>query len=326
MSVAQTGFRSKLMALMMTQSSSGVQKEAGEAHGAATPPPGGAGPKRLPPWLRMQLPTTDSYGQTRTLLGALKLHTVCESAKCPNQWECWSKGTATFMIAGDRCTRACGFCAVNTAKPLPLDENEPRRVAEAVRQMKLRHVVITGVARDDLADGGAGHFQRTIEAVRELSPRVVIEVLVPDFNDKDASIEAVLSAKPQVYNHNLETVRRLTPVVRSRATYDRSLSVLRKAKLKGTAYTKSGLMLGLGESEEEVRQAMRDLRAVGCDALTLGQYLQPTKQNLPVIEFIHPDRFQACEAEARELGFIHVASGALVRSSYHAGDFAAPSQ
>jgi lipoic acid synthetase len=272
----------------------------------------------------MQLPSTDNYGQTRSLLGSLNLHTVCESAKCPNQWECWSKGTATFMIAGDRCTRACGFCAVSTAKPLPLEENEPQRVAEAVQRMKLRHVVITGVARDDLADGGAGHFQRTIEAVRSLCPRVVIEVLVPDFNDKDASIEAVLSAHPQVYNHNLETVRRLTPVVRSRATYDRSLNVLRKAKAKGggKVFTKSGLMLGLGETEEEVRQAMRDLRAVGCDALTLGQYLQPTKQNLPVIDFIHPDRFKAYEAEAREMGFIHVASGALVRSSYHAGDFA----
>jgi lipoic acid synthetase len=317
------------MALMMTHCSSNVQNEGAVAHGSPAPGAGGsgkneAGPKRLPPWLRMQLPSTDNYGQTRSLLGSLNLHTVCESAKCPNQWECWSKGTATFMIAGDRCTRACGFCAVSTAKPLPLEENEPQRVAEAVQRMKLRHVVITGVARDDLADGGAGHFQRTIEAVRSLCPRVVIEVLVPDFNDKDASIEAVLSAHPQVYNHNLETVRRLTPVVRSRATYDRSLNVLRKAKAKGggKVFTKSGLMLGLGETEEEVRQAMRDLRAVGCDALTLGQYLQPTKQNLPVIDFIHPDRFKAYEAEAREMGFIHVASGALVRSSYHAGDFA----
>ena len=305
------------MALMTTPCSSNIRNDTT----AAQPLPA---PKRLPSWLRMQLPSTDSYSQTRSLLGNLKLHTVCESAKCPNQWECWSKGTATFMIAGDRCTRACGFCAVNTAKPLPLDENEPRRVAEAVQRMNLRHVVITGVARDDLADGGAGHFRSTIEAIREVNPRVVIEVLVPDFNDKDASIETVLSANPQVYNHNIETVRRLTPVVRSRATYDRSLNVLRKAKSMGDGkiYTKSGLMLGLGEMEEEVRQAMRDLRAIGCDALTLGQYLQPTKQNLPVIEFIHPDRFKAYESEARDLGFIHVASGALVRSSYHAGDFA----
>jgi lipoic acid synthetase len=272
----------------------------------------------------MQLPSSDTYGQTRSLLGAMNLHTVCESAKCPNQWECWSKGTATFMIAGDRCTRACGFCAVSTAKPLPLDENEPRRVAEAVQRMHLRHVVVTGVARDDLADGGAGHFRRTIEAVKEINPRVVVEVLVPDFNDKDASIETVLEAGPQVYNHNVETVRRLTPIVRSRATYDRSLSVLRKAKIKGggKVYTKSGLMLGLGEAPEEVRQTLRDLRAVGCDALTLGQYLQPTKQNLPVVDYIHPDCFKAYEREALDLGFIHVASGALVRSSYHAGDFA----
>src|ERR1041384_7744043 len=201
---------------------------------------------RLPEWLRLKLPTTDTFAHTRALLDELKLHTVCESAKCPNHWECWSKGTATFMIAGDRCTRACGFCAVTTAKPLALEADEPLRVAQAPRRMNLKHVVITAVARDDLADGGAEHFRQTIEAVRALNPGIVVEVLTPDFNDREASLDLVLAARPDIFNHNLETVRRLTPQVRSRATYDRSLSVLQKAKSKGGAglYTKSGLMLG----------------------------------------------------------------------------------
>src|ERR1035438_10135444 len=185
---------------------------------------------RLPEWLRITLPTSDSFARTRGLLDELKLHTVCESAKCPNHWECWSKGTATFMIAGDRCTRACGFCAVSTAKPFPLEADEPLRVAEATRRMQLKHVVITAVARDDIADGGAEHFRQTIEEVRKLNPKTVIEVLVPDFQDSDQSIEMVLAANPHIFNHNLETVRRLTPEVRHRATYDRSLSVLKKVK------------------------------------------------------------------------------------------------
>src|ERR1043165_9728309 len=210
---------------------------------------------RLPEWLRLKLPTSDTFAHTRSLLDELKLHTVCESAKCPNHWECWRKGTATFMIAGDRCTRACRFCAVTTAKPLPLEADEPERVAEATRRMKLRHVVITAVARDDLPDGGAAHFRHTIEAVRSLNPGIVIEVLTPDFNDRDESIDTVLSGQPDIFNHNLETVRRLTPSVRHRATYDRSLSVLSKVKAKagrgGPIYTKSGLMLGLGEREGE---------------------------------------------------------------------------
>ena len=233
---------------------------------------------RLPEWLRMQLPTSDTFGRTRALLNELKLHTVCESAGCPNHWECWDKGTATFMIAGDRCTRACGFCAVTTAKPFALEADEPMRVAEATRRMRLRHVVITAVARDDLPDGGAEHFSRTIEAVRSLNPETVIEVLTPDFNDRDSSIGTVLAAGPHIFNHNLETVRRLTPSVRSRATYDRSLSVLHKVKSwRGDSiYTKSGLMLGLGETAEELFTAMADLRRAGCGILTLGQYLQPT--------------------------------------------------
>lgn len=281
---------------------------------------------RLPEWLRFNLPTSDSFGQTRSLLDELKLHTVCESAKCPNHWECWAKGTATFMIAGDRCTRACGFCAVSTAKPLALEADEPLRVAEATRRMKLRHVVITAVARDDLKDGGADHFAQTINKVRELNPQTVIEVLVPDFLDSDASIETVLAANPHIYNHNLETIRRLTPEVRHRATYGRSLSVLKKVKAKrgDTIYTKSGMMLGLGETETEVLQAMRDLRGSSCDILTLGQYLQPTLKHLPVKEFVTPEQFAKYKTVAEEMGFVHVASGPMVRSSYHADEFSAP--
>ena len=281
---------------------------------------------RLPAWLHTRLPTTDGFAHTRALLNELKLHTVCQSAQCPNHWECWSKGTATFMIGGDHCTRACRFCAVTTAKPLPLEADEPARVAEATRRLRLRHVVITAVARDDLADGGADHFRRTIEAVRALSPQTVIEVLTPDFNARDAAIETVLAAHPHIFNHNLETVRRLTPTVRSRATYDRSLSVLSKVKAKrgGTMYTKSGLMLGLGETEEELFTALTDLRDAGCDLLTLGQYLQPTLRHLPVVEFVTPEKFAAYGARAREIGFVHVASAPMVRSSYHADEFNLP--
>ncbi len=281
---------------------------------------------RLPEWLRIKLPTSDSFSRTRSLLDELKLHTVCESAKCPNHWECWSKGTATFMIAGDRCTRACGFCAVTTAKPLALEADEPARVAEATRRMRLRHVVITAVARDDLADGGAEHFRQTIEEVRQLNPGIVIEVLVPDFNDRDDAIEIVLAANPHIFNHNLETVRRLTPSVRSRATYDRSLSVLGKVKARrgNSMYTKSGLMLGLGETREELFSAMEDLRREGCDILTLGQYLQPTIKHLPVAEFVSPETFAEYGEHARRMGFVHVASGPMVRSSYHADEFQLP--
>jgi lipoic acid synthetase len=281
---------------------------------------------RLPGWLRTTLPTSASFGRTRALLDELKLHTVCESARCPNHWECWSKGTATFMIAGDRCTRACGFCAVTTAKPLPLEADEPARVAEAARRMGLKHVVVTAVARDDLRDGGADHFRRTIEAVRQLNPGIVIEVLTPDFNDRDESIDRVLAARPDIFNHNLETVRRLTPAVRSRATYERSLSVLAKVKQRAgvSVYTKSGLMLGLGETEQELFMALADLRAARCDILTLGQYLQPTLKHLPVVEFITPERFQQHGERARGMGFLHVASGPMVRSSYHAEEFTVP--
>ena len=277
---------------------------------------------RLPEWFRVQLPTAQAYFATRNLIEDLNLHTVCESARCPNHWECWSKGTATFMIAGERCTRACGFCAVDTRKPVALEVDEPARVAEATRRMQLKHVVITAVARDDLADGGADHFRQVIDCVREVNPKIIIEVLVPDFQGDDGAIEAVLSARPDIFNHNLETVRRLTSTVRSVATYERSLLVLRKVKDRAPQlHTKSGLMLGLGETEEELHEAMRDLRDADCDILTLGQYLQPTKKHLPVAEFIHPDKFAEHQQTAEALGFTHVASAPLVRSSYHADDF-----
>jgi lipoic acid synthetase len=227
------------------------------------------------------------------------------------------------MIAGDRCTRACGFCAVATAKPLALEADEPARVAEATRRMRLQHIVITAVARDDLPDGGADHFRQTIEHVRRLNPAITIEVLVPDFLDKDECMETVLAAHPHIYNHNLETVRRLTPAVRHRATYERSLSVLAKVKNRrgDSIHTKSGLMLGLGETEEELLEAMRDLRRARCDILTLGQYLQPTLKHLPVVEFVPPAVFARHKHTAEAMGFVHVASGPMVRSSYHADEF-----
>ena len=282
---------------------------------------------RLPEWLRLKLPASSSFEQTRALLSEMRLHTVCESAKCPNHWECWSKRTATFMIAGDHCTRACSFCSISTAKPLALDADEPIRVAEATKRLQLRHVVVTTVARDDLADGGADHFRKTIESIRAVNPGIVIEVLTPDFQDNDESIDMVLDARPHIFNHNLETVRRLTPSVRHRATYDRSLSVLRKVKQKAGSriHTKSGMMLGLGETEDEVIQAMQDLRGVGCDILTLGQYLQPTLQQRSVVEFVPPAQFDALGNRARAMGFLHVASGPMVRSSYHADEFTLPS-
>ena len=227
-----------------------------------------------------------------------------------------------MMIAGDRCTRACGFCAVTTAKPYALEKDEPQRVAEAVRRMKLKHVVITAVARDDLKDGGAGHFARTINAIREMDPSVIVEVLVPDFHSQDWCIQIVLDAEPDIYNHNMETVERLTPLVRSRAKYRTSLQVLRRAReLSGKVVTKSGVMLGLGEKETELFQTMDDLREVGCQVLTMGQYLRPTPKHLPVVEYITPEQFNYYGEIARRKGFEHVASGPLVRSSYHAADF-----
>ena len=275
-----------------------------------------------PPWIKVRLPSNPVFFSTKALISDLRLHTVCESAHCPNRWECWSQGTATMMIAGDRCTRACGFCAVTTAKPFALEDDEPQRVAEAVRRMKLKHVVITAVARDDLKDGGANHFARTIAAIREMDSSIIIEVLVPDFHAQDWCIEIVLNAGPDIFNHNMETVERLTPLVRSRAKYGTSLRVLQRSKeLAANVVTKSGVMLGLGETEPELFQTMDDLRDVGCEVLTLGQYLRPTPQHLPVVEFVTPERFESYGEIARAKGFAHVASGPLVRSSYHAADF-----
>lgn len=277
---------------------------------------------KKPEWIKVRLPSNPVFFSTKALVADLRLHTVCESAQCPNRWECWSQGTATFMIAGDRCTRACGFCAVATAKPFALEHDEPQRVGEAVARMKLKHVVITAVARDDVPDGGAEHFARTIRAIRERDAAVIIEVLVPDFNGKDGSLRTVLEAAPHIFNHNLETVERLTPLVRSRAKYHLSLEFLKRAKeLHPEIVTKSGLMLGLGETETEIFQAMDDLLEHRVEVLTMGQYLRPTPQHLPVVEYLNPETFDLYGDIARKKGFTHVASGPLVRSSYHAADF-----
>ena len=276
---------------------------------------------RKPDWIKVRLPSNPVFFSTKALISDLRLHTVCEEAQCPNRWECWSAGTATFMIAGDRCTRACGFCAVTTAKPFALEADEPARVAEAVMRMNLKHVVVTGVARDDLRDGGAAHFAETIRAIRAADPAIVIEVLTPDFHGKEECLRIVAEAAPEIFNHNIETVERLTPVVRSRAKYRVSLEVLRRMKeIAPGIVTKSGMMLGLGETELEIFAAMDDLRQAGVQVLTLGQYLRPTPQHLPVVEYVHPDTFATYREVAIGKGFEHVASGPLVRSSYHAAD------
>jgi lipoic acid synthetase len=266
---------------------------------------------KKPEWIKVRLPSSPVFFSTKALISDLRLHTVCESAQCPTRWECWSQGTATFMIAGERCTRACGFCAVTTAKPFALEADEPQRVAEAVGRMRLKHIVITAVARDDLADGGAEHFARTIRAVRALDPEIVIEVLTPDFNGKEPALAAVAAAQPDIFNHNLETVECFL-----------SLSVLRRMKeVDPAVVTKSGLMLGLGETETELFQAMDDLRDAKVQVLTLGQYLRPTPQHLPVVEYVRPETFAFYKEVAERKGFEYVASGPLVRSSYHAADY-----
>jgi lipoic acid synthetase len=278
-------------------------------------------PKK-PDWIKVRLPSNPAFFSTKALISDLRLHTVCESAQCPNRWECWSQGTATVMIAGERCTRACGFCAVATAKPFALEPDEPDRVAEAVRRLGLKHVVVTAVARDDLADGGAAHFAKTILAIRDIQKGIIVEVLVPDFKGDEASIETVLAAAPDIFNHNLETVERLTPAVRSRAKYRLSLQVLRRAKrIDPDVVTKSGIMLGLGEIENELFQALDDLREVGVQVLTMGQYLRPGPKHLPVIEYVTPQTFELYREIALKKGFDYVASGPLVRSSYHAADY-----
>ena len=276
---------------------------------------------RKPAWIKVRLPSSPVFFSTKALISDLRLHTVCEEAQCPNRWECWSQGTATFMIAGERCTRACGFCAVSTAKPFALEADEPQRVAEAVKRMKLKHVVVTAVARDDLKDGGAEHFARTIAAIRGVDSAIVIEVLTPDFHAQEECLQMVADAAPHIFNHNVETVERLTPLVRSRAKYRLSLGVLRRFKeIAPKIVTKSGIMLGLGETEPEIFQTMDDLREARVQVLTIGQYLRPSPEHLPVVAYVHPDQFKAYGEIAYRKGFDYVASGPLVRSSYHAAD------
>lgn len=274
--------------------------------------------RRLPPWLKRPLPTSGML-DTRKLVDGLGLNTVCVEAKCPNLTECWSRGTATFMILGDRCTRRCHFCAVDTRKPEAPEADEPQRMAEAAAHLGLRHVVITSVARDDLADEGAGHFAACIHAVRERMPETTIEVLVPDFHAREELIQTVLDARPEVYNHNIETVASQQKRMRPGARYERTLEVLRSVKrLSPNTVTKSGIMVGLGETLEELQQTMRDLHAANCDLLTIGQYLQPTPKHAPVERFYPPNEFEALADFAREVGFEGVASGPFVRSSYFA--------
>jgi lipoic acid synthetase len=274
--------------------------------------------RRLPAWLRRP-PPTRSMLNTRKLLNGLRLNTVCAEARCPNLSECWSRGTATFMVLGELCTRRCHFCAVTTRKPLPPAEDEPQRLAEAVAQLGLRHVVITSVTRDDLPDEGAGHFARCIATVRQMLAQATIEVLVPDFHARPELIRTVCEARPEVYNHNLETVARLQKQVRPGARYERSLDVLRTVKQIDPAMkTKSGIMVGLGETTAEVRQALADLRTADCDLLTIGQYLQPSEKQLAVQKYYPPAEFEELAHVAEELGFTGVASGPFVRSSYFA--------
>ena len=272
---------------------------------------------KKPKWLRVKLPTGENYRTVRGLVDQHKLHTICVSGSCPNMGECWGEGTATFMILGNICTRSCGFCAVQTGKPDVVDEFEPGRVANSVKIMGVKHAVITSVDRDDLKDGGSEIWEQTVRAIRQQSPGTTLETLIPDFAGKWENLQVIIDVAPEIVSHNLETVRRLTKQVRIQAKYDRSLEVLFRLK-KGGMRTKSGVMLGLGESEGEVIETMQDLRSVGVDILTLGQYLQPTPKHLPVFEFIEPMQFEKYRILGLEMGFRFVESGPLVRSSYHA--------
>ena len=272
---------------------------------------------KRPDWLKIKLKTDGHFNDIRKLMSNQRLNTVCEEARCPNIYECWSRKTATIMILGDTCTRACGFCSVRTGKPIMYDEMEPIRTANTVKEMGLNHVVITSVDRDDLKDGGASIWVETINTIRKVNPNTTMETLIPDFKGKLKDIQPIIDAKPEVVSHNLETVRSLTRKVRIQAKYDRSLDTLRYL-YEGGIRTKSGIMLGLGETEEELIQSMKDLRNVGVKILTLGQYLQPSKKHLPVKEFITPEQFKKYELFGKDLGFRHVESGPLVRSSYKA--------
>lgn len=275
------------------------------------------GKAKKPEWLKVKLPVGEEYRKVRELVSENKLHTICASGNCPNMGECWGAGTATFMILGNICTRSCGFCAVATGRPLAVDVNEPARVAESVRLMKVKHCVITSVDRDDLKDGGSAIWAETINTIRKVSPGTTLETLIPDFQGKWENLERVIAVRPEIISHNLETVRRLTRQVRVQAKYDRSLEVLKRISDAGVR-AKSGIMLGLGEKEEELLESMDDLLKSGVSILTLGQYLQPTRSHLPVAEFIHPDVFARFKEIGLAKGFRYVESGPLVRSSYHA--------
>lgn len=284
-----------------------------------------------PDWLRIRLQTGETFGRIKKMMGELKLNTVCQEARCPNIYECWSEGTATFMIGGDTCTRACGFCNVKTGRPEALDEHEPLHVAEAVAALRLEHAVITSVDRDDLPDGGAAHFARTLNAARNANPGTKLEVLIPDFNGDPKALQIVLDARPDVLNHNTETVPRLYWRVRNRADYAQTLQLLKRASAFRDAHfpqmlTKSGIMLGLGESSQEVEETIRDIRAQGTDILTIGQYMRPTLKHLPVERYWSPEEFDALRLFALGLGYRFVESGPLVRSSYHAGRHRAGAQ
>ncbi len=272
---------------------------------------------RRPEWLKARIPSGENYARLKGLIEQHKLHTVCEEARCPNMGECWNSGTATFMILGDVCTRSCGFCAVKTGRPTELDAGEPSRVADAVKRMNVRHAVITSVNRDELVDGGAQIFAETIHEIRRFCPSTTVEVLIPDFKGDELALNIVLDALPDILNHNTETVPRLYPKVRPQAHYERSLELLQRAKRRGFR-TKSGLMVGIGERTDEVLEVLKDLKVHGCDIVTIGQYLQPTKDHVPVDRFVHPDEFAMLKRFGKELGFSHVESGPLVRSSYHA--------
>jgi len=278
---------------------------------------------RKPEWLKVRGPSGENYVQVKQTLRALNLHTVCEEARCPNIAECWGNGTATIMIMGDTCTRGCRFCAVRSGQSVLLDAKEPQRVAKAIKEWGLTYVVITSVCRDDLDDGGAEHMAKTIKAVKMQCPETMVEPLIPDFRSNEDSIKKIVKSKPEVISHNIETVMRLTPTVRdARASYEQSLWVLKKIKdIDSRIYTKSSIMLGLGETEEEVIQTAKDLRSAGVDILTMGQYLQPTPKHLAVLEYVTPQKFNSYKENVERMGFIYVASGPLVRSSYRAGEF-----
>ena len=275
-------------------------------------------PTGKPKWLKVKLPIGQKYTELRGLVDKYKLNTICTSGSCPNMGECWGEGTATFMILGNICTRSCGFCGVKTGRPETVDWDEPEKVARSIKIMNIKHAVITSVDRDDLKDGGSIIWIETIKAIRRMNPTTTLETLIPDFQGIERNIDRIVEANPEVVSHNIETVRRLTREVRIQAKYDKSMEVLRYLKEKGINRTKSGIMLGLGETEDEVYEAMDDLRNSGCDVLTVGQYLQPTNKHLPVAEFVHPDKFKRFETSALSKGFRFVESGPLVRSTYHA--------